>query len=212
MQEVKPRELKSAKIKFSIYKELLKSSVRKSFHDIYVRDLCKKAGISKVTFFKYYHQKEELLEYYMRVWLIELNIILNKKKVEGLAGIHEIFDQIGDQCLQHPKLVFAYITYVSNLRLPKKPYQITLAEKQLIFQDMEAVQSTQVLSLEQLFEKYLLEAIFNKEITKTGDTKELSLLLYSIFFGSIFIINLKSIKYLKHFFRKNIDHLVEGLG
>jgi len=91
--EISLRERKSAKLKLlvlSIAKTMLREQ---SFQDIHVTDICKKADISKVTFFRYFPQKEDLLLYFMRVWSFELSLELQKNDIKGLKAVRQIFDR-----------------------------------------------------------------------------------------------------------------------
>ena len=49
------------------------------FSQVMIEDICKTAEISKVTFFKFYQRKEDLLIYYMRVWLTERMIEIEQE-------------------------------------------------------------------------------------------------------------------------------------
>jgi hypothetical protein len=63
-----------------------------------------------------------------------------------------------------------------------------------------------------MMEKFVLEAIFKKEITRTTSTRDISNQLLSIFYGSIITTHINQISPAKNFFRKNIDLLLKGLN
>ena len=52
---------KAARLKVQVLDHTLKLIEKKSFDDLYVDDLCAKVKISKVTLFKYFPQKEDIL-------------------------------------------------------------------------------------------------------------------------------------------------------
>ena len=55
------RKEKAARIKVQVLDQTLRLIGKKSFDDLYIEDLCAKVKISKVTLFKYFPQKEDIL-------------------------------------------------------------------------------------------------------------------------------------------------------
>ena len=55
------RKEKAARLKVQVLDHTLKLIGKKSFDDLYIDDLCAKVKISKVTLFKYFPQKEDIL-------------------------------------------------------------------------------------------------------------------------------------------------------
>ena len=78
------REKKSAVLKVHILQSTLELLGKKSLKELYVDEICEKVKISKVTFFKYFPLKEDLLLYYYRVWCLENVIKIGTTKKEGL--------------------------------------------------------------------------------------------------------------------------------
>jgi hypothetical protein len=69
----------------------------------------------------------------------------------------------------------------------------------------------EIQSLDQMLEKFTLEAIFRKEITKSSSTRDISNLFTTILLGSIVTGHINQLSPLKFFFRKNIDLVLKGL-
>jgi hypothetical protein len=69
----------------------------------------------------------------------------------------------------------------------------------------------EILSLDQMLEKFTLEAIFKKEITKASATRDITNLFLTIVLGSVVAAHINQISPLKFFFRKNIDLAMKGL-
>jgi hypothetical protein len=84
-------------------------------------------------------------------------------------------------------------------------------EKQLLFPDREEVHAVEIHSLDQMLEKFTLEAIFKKEITKASGTRDITNLFMTIFLGSVVSAHVNQISPIKFFFRKNIDLVMKGL-
>lgn len=206
------RKEKAARLKVQILDQTLKLIGKKSFEDLYVEELCSKVKISKVTFFKYFPQKEDVLLYYFRVWCLARAVELKEKPKEGIQGIYHLFDKLGDECESRPGLMLSLIGYLSDSKRPPKPFPVKVEEKRLLFPEQEDINSIEILSIDQMIEKFTLEAIFKKEITKITSTRDITNLLTAIFLGAISTAHINQISPVKLFFRRNIEMLCKGLN
>jgi len=205
------RKEKAARLKLNVLEHTLRMIGRKSFEDLYVDDICAKVKISKVTLFKYFPQKEDILLYYFRVWLLKLIVELKDKPREGLSGIHYIFERLSEECENYPGMVLSLFGYLADLRRPPKPFPMKPEEKKLLFPDRKDILSIELISLDQLLEKFCLEAIFKKEITRTTSTRDLTNLLVTLFYGSVLTAHLFQLDQLKFFFKRNLEMTFKGL-
>lgn len=205
------RKEKAARLKVQVLDQTLKLIGKKSFDDLYVDDICAKVKISKVTLFKYFPQKEDILLYYFRTWCLGRSVDLSQKPKEGLQGIYFLFDRLSEECEDHPGLMLSLVGYLSDFKRPPKPFPLKPEEKKLLFPHIENVTSVEILSLDQMLEKFTLEAIFRKEITKTISTRDITNLLTSVFLGGIVTAHVNQQSPVKNFFRKNLDLMLKGL-
>lgn len=203
------REEKSAKLKLLILQRTLDLSQQKTFKDIHVQEICKACRISKVTFFKYFPQKEDILLYYFRIWGIRCALELTKSKKEGLAGLYYLFEQIGKEYEKHKHIVLALVGYLVNMERPHAPFPVKKAERQLLFPDADEVK-VDVTGLHQMMEKLLLEAIFKKEITKVSDTKELTNIFLTLFYGNLLTAHLRQ-QPVRMVLHHNFNDVLKGL-
>lgn len=205
------RKEKAARLKVHVLDQTLKLIGKKSFGDLYVDDICARTKISKVTLFKYFPQKEDILLYYFRVWCMSRCIELSIKPREGSAGLIYLFEKLGETSEEHPGLMLAVLGYLSDMRRSPKPFPIKAEEKRLLFPDVANVASIDILSLEQMVEKFVLEAIFKKEITRVTNTRDISQLLLAAFMGGIVVAHTAHVTPLKMFYRRNVDLILKGL-
>ena len=205
------RKEKAARLKLSVLDHTLRLIGKKSFDDLYVDEICEKVKISKVTLFKYFPQKEDILLYYFRVWCLKRAVELHDKPKEGLAGITFLFDKLSEDCEVHPGIILSLFGYLADLRRPPKPFPLKSEEKKLLFSDHKEIHLIEILSLDQMIEKFCLEAIFRKEITKSSNTRDLTNLLTSLFYGSVLTAHLLQLDQLKFFFKKNVEMTLKGL-
>lgn len=205
------RKEKAARIKVQVLDHTLKLIGKKSFDDLYVDDLCAKVKISKVTLFKYFPQKEDILLYYFRVWcLTRLTELLQKPK-EGLQGIYFLFDKLSESYENNPGLLLSMVGYLADFNRSLKPFPVKPEEKKLLFPNVSSITSIEIQSLEQMLEKFILEAILKKEITKTTSTRDITNLFTTVFMGGIITAHLHQMSPVKLFFRRNVDALMKGL-
>jgi AcrR family transcriptional regulator len=208
LEGISLRERKSAKLKLLIL-SLAKTMLRQqSFQDIHVTDICKKAGISKVTFFRYFPQKEDILLYFMRVWAFELSLEMQRDNLKGIKAVKFIFDRYGDLCENYHSVILHLIKYHAISPLVLKPISIKKAEKYLLFPNHDGIQQVEVLAFDKLLEKYLLEAIFQTEITKSSDVPDLVNMLLTTTYGSILVAKMKQLP-VKAVLKKNINAVLE---
>jgi len=205
------RKEKAARLKLSVLEHTLRQIGKKSFDDLYVDEICKKVKISKVTLFKYFPQKEDILLYYFRVWSLKRSVELREKPKEGIAGVQFLFEKISEECEMYPGIILSLFGYLADLRRPPKPFPLKPEEKKLLFPDHKDILSVEIQSLDQLMEKFSLEAIFRKEITRSSSTRDLTNLFTSLFYGSVLTAHLLQLDQLKFFFKKNLDMTLKGL-
>ena len=205
------RKEKAARLKLSVLDQTLKLIGKKSFDDLYVDEICDKSKISKVTLFKYFPQKEDILLYFFRVWCLRRAVELHEKPREGMQGVLFIFDRLSEDCDDHPGIILSLFAYLADLRRAPKPFPVKVEEKKLLFPEMADIHTVEIQSVDQMFEKFTLEAIFKKEITKTTSTRDVTNILTTIFYGSVVTAHINQQTNLKFFFRRNVELLLKGL-
>jgi len=205
------RKEKAARLKIQVLDQTLKLIGKKSFDDLYVDDICAKVKISKVTLFKYFPQKEDILLYYFRMWCLTRAVEMVQKPKEGISGIYYLFDKLSEECEEHPGLLLSLVGYLSDYKRSPKPFPIKAEEKKLAFPEIANITSVEILSLDQMVEKFTLEAIFKKEITKSINTRDITNLILTVFFGGIVVAHVNHQSPLKIFFRRNVDLMLKGM-
>lgn len=205
------RKEKAARLKLSVLDNTIKLIGKKSFDDLYVEEICEKVKISKVTLFKYFPQKEDILLYYFRIWCLNRVVEFKDKPKEGMQGIICLFDKLSEDCEDHPGIILSLFAYLADLRRTPKPFPVKVEEKRFLFPDRDDIQTVEIQSVDQMIEKFALEAIFKKEITKTTSTRDITNLFLSVFHGSVITAHINQLSQVKMFFRKNIELISKGL-
>jgi AcrR family transcriptional regulator len=205
------RKEKAARLKLAILEETHRLIGKKPFEDLYVDEICAKVKISKVTFFKYFPCKEDLLLYHFRLWCFARSIELQQMPKNGLMGVYYLTDKIVDDAEMYPGIMLSLIGYLSDLKRAPKPFPVRTEEKMRLYPDIPNIDSIEIHSLETMVESFVLDAIFKKEITRNTSTKEIMLLLTSVIYGSLLTGHIAQQSPLKIYFRKNLDQVIKGL-
>ncbi len=205
------RAHRSARIKVDVYLGLLKIAGQRQLDEIAVEELCAESGISKVTFFKYFPQKEDLLMYFLRVWCFHRALELNKQPKHGMQGIYYLFERMAETYERYPGLVISTMAAIANQKRPSVPMPLKLPEKQLLGRGHTNLKSIDVLSIPQLIEKHLLESTMKGDLRYVGTTKELATLFLTLFYGTILARHNRSMDSLRSEFRRNIEFAMNGL-
>jgi len=205
------RKEKAARLKLSVLDQTIRLTGKKSFEDVYVDDICDKVKISKVTLFKYFPQKEDILLYYFRVWCLRRTVELRAKPKEGVQGILFLFEKLGDDYETNPGMILSLVAYLADLKRTLKPFPLKAEEKKMLFPDEPDIAAVEIQSVDQMIEKFTLEAIFRKEITKTTSTRDITNLFVTIFYGGVVTAHLNQLNPIKYFFKKNVEMALKGL-
>lgn len=98
--DVGKREHNKATQKMDILNAFLREMEKKKLHQINVEDVCLTLGISKVTFFNYYSNKEALVEYFIQLWNYQMGYEISEQNKKGKAVLYHYFDRVS----QHPSV------------------------------------------------------------------------------------------------------------
>lgn len=205
--EVTKREKKSATIKLDILISANQLVGKKSFRDLYVEDICAKAKISKVTFFKYFPQKDDILLYYLRIWCLDRAVELHHQPREGIKGLYYLMDKLSETYDRNPGLILNLISYWTSLERPPNPFPIKAIERSILYPKEPDLHSIEILSIPMMVEKFVLEAILARETRTLSDPNELTNLVLAIIYGTIVTAHTRQIKPVRNLFRRNIDSL-----
>jgi AcrR family transcriptional regulator len=206
------RKEKAARLKLSVLDHTIRLIGKKSFDDLYVEEICSKVKISKVTLFKYFPQKEDILLYYFRVWCLKRAVELREKPKEGISAITYLFDKLAEDFEAHPGIILSLFAYLTDLKRAPKPFPLKVEEKKFLFPEIKDIHTVEIQSVDQMFEKFALDAIFKKEITKSASTRDLTNLLSTLFYGSVVTAHIQQLTPIKFFFRKNVEMVLKGLN
>jgi len=125
------RERKYATQKLKILDAFDKKLKEKSLADISVKEITHELEISEMTFFNYFSSKKEVLIYFIELWSLEMQILIEGK--EPIASIYLIFEETAKMVEKNPNLFMEIVSAMALYGLAKKDISISKAERILRF-------------------------------------------------------------------------------
>jgi len=178
------REIKKTRTKLSILTSCLSLIQDKTFREVRLEDICERAEVSKVTFFKFFPRKEDLLVYFMRLWLDQRILDLKAHPRRGLDAIRLFLKDVADGSKDRPGLMLSLISFLAEERMHPSMPVLSDAEIHLLYPGREMFIDPVVPNLGDLFHRFISEARHDGEIRSDRSIDDLVQLLFSIFYGA----------------------------
>jgi len=125
------REKKYATQKLKILDAFDEKLKTKSLADISVKEIAAELEISEMTFFNYFGSKKEVLIYFIELWSLEMQILIEGK--EPIESIYLIFDETAKTIEKNPNLFMEIVSAMALYGMAKKDIVIGKAERVLRF-------------------------------------------------------------------------------
>jgi AcrR family transcriptional regulator len=178
------REIKKARSKIALFKACFELIGNMSFREVKLEDICAKAEVSKVTFFKFFPQKEDLLIYFMRLWLADRLIEFRLQPKRGIEAIRHLFRTVASSAGQRPGLMLSLIGYLSEVSMHPRMPVLSEAEIHLLYPGKEHLVDPEAPNLGDLFYRFIEEAKEDGDIPDRVATDSLVKVLFTIFYGA----------------------------
>jgi len=131
LSQLSLREKKYASQKLKILDAFDEKLKKKSLADISVKEIAKELAISEMTFFNYFKSKKEVLSYFIELWSLEMQILIEGK--EPIASIYLIFEETAKTIEKNPNLFMEIVSAMALYGMAKKDIVIGKAERVLRF-------------------------------------------------------------------------------
>ncbi|MFI2859004.1 TetR/AcrR family transcriptional regulator [Paenibacillus sp. JSM ZJ436] len=177
------REIKKARTKIALYEASLSLMEDKMFHEVMVEDICRKAEVSRVTFFKFYPKKEDVLVYFMRVWLTGRIIEIERDHRRGFASIRYLLQKVAEQSHHMPGILPSLISFLAEMKMHPHLQELSQAEIKLLFPGNEEIGSATP-DLYRFFLRSMNEAQEEGTLRQDVSAEDAVKILFTIFYGS----------------------------
>ena len=125
------RERKYATQKLKILDAFDEKLKAKSLADISVKEIAYELEISEMTFFNYFSSKKEVLIYFIELWSLEMQLLIDGK--EPIESIYLIFEKTAKTIEDNPNLFMEIVSAMALYGVAKKDIKISKAERILRF-------------------------------------------------------------------------------
>ncbi len=208
------REKKYAKTKVALALAFIDRLHHSCFEDLSIREICRDLEISEGTFFNYFDEKVDVLNYYLH--LADLKIIWRTKRDaphgNGLATIERAFLNLGEMIIS-PNLVCEVIAVMARQKEFSRRLAISALEKRYAFEDCPGIEAEPTQRLEDFFRQCLEEATKQGELPGKTDINDTLISLKAILVGTLLAARVdKSNRPLAYHYKRQLAILWKGLG
>jgi AcrR family transcriptional regulator len=185
------RTQNAAHIRYKIINYVLQTCQHKDFDKLYVTEICQAANISKVTFFKYFERKEDVLMLYKSIINTGICIEVSQRGLKSLKGLSFITNRFVHIIRETPSIARELVSTLLHAKPPILPIILTEADKALFFPDVR-FEEVNLISFWDLIEGFMLEGVLTREITKMASPPELATMYIANLYGAIITSHIKS--------------------
>jgi AcrR family transcriptional regulator len=208
------RAKKHARTKVALAMAFIEKLKDFRFEDISIREICRDVELSEGTFFNYFDEKIDVVNYYLN--LVDLKIIWKaRRKGQGadrLALIDRAFAGLVEMVIS-PNLVSEIIT--AMVRQKESPQKIAISpmEKRYAFEDCPGIENEPTMRLEDFFRSAIEGAVKNGELPGRQDVEDVVVSLKTILVGTLLAARRdKTNRDLNYHYRRQLAILWKGLG
>jgi len=204
------REQKKAEMRHAIVAYTMDRCIKTDFNKVHVTAICRKVGISKVTLFKYFRTKEDILLYYKSLIGLKLSMATSRNKLQGLRGLNKMIGIFTEELNSRPSMVRGVAQYLLNMRPPYRPIVVAPVERAL-FHPRTDFSVVEIYSIDQLVERFMLDCILEKSITKSADAGLLANQFLAMIYGTVVVTSYKPTGPVGQTFRTTMNRYVKLL-
>lgn len=184
------RTQNAAHIRYKVINFVTQACHTKDFNKIHVTDICQAANISKVTFFKYFDHKEDVLILYNSIVTTGICIEVNQRQITSVAGLNFVINRFANIISETPSIARELLAAILHSKPPFLPVILTEADKALFFPDVR-FDEVSIISFWNLVEGFMLEGVLSKEITRMADATEMATMFMATLYGAIITSHIK---------------------
>jgi AcrR family transcriptional regulator len=184
------------------------------FDDISIRQICKSVEVSEGTFFNYFPEKIEIINYYMNLMFLEVVAKARKDAPQGkyLLLINATFARLAEELLKYNNIVYQMISLMIVQRERPKPVAISNLERKIYFPGSEGIENVRVMFVDDFLRECLLGAVKNGELSKDIKIDDVLVSLMTILSGTLLAAKFADIKDRSYHYMRQLRFLWNGLG
>lgn len=204
--QISLHQLRKARIKLGILSATLELIGSGAYEELHVERICRLAEVSRVTFFKYFPKKEDVLLYFMRLWSLDRAMDQLTSPKEGKVAIYHLFQKVADY-QDRPGIFLNIVGFIARQSTVPSVPEISETERQLRYPEDPCAWEIVIPSLGTMFDTHVDEAISRGELKIKAGRKEIVAALQTIFYGTPLIVHMTGAADLTVFYRAHLDLL-----
>ena len=212
-EEYSLRERKHAKTKIAIMDAFIKRLEKTRFDDISIREICKSVEVSEGTFFNYFAEKIDIIDYYSSLLFLKIFWKTQNEVPAGkyLTAIESVFKNVATE-LNNINIIYQIISAIIMQRERPKATLISDSEKHFAFPDYKEIEDIPVVFIDAFLEQCLKEAVKNGELPKKTNVDDVLVSLLTILGGTLLATKFTNIKSQAYHYLRQLNLLWKGLG
>jgi AcrR family transcriptional regulator len=187
---ISKRTQNAANIRYKVINYITQACQTRDFNKIHVTDICQAANISKVTFFKYFDRKEDVLILYNSIVTTGICIEVSQRQITSVAGLDFIINRFAHIISDTPSIARELLAAILHSKPPFLPVILTEADRALFFPDVR-FEEVNIISFWNLVEGFMLEGVLTKELTRMADATEMATMFMATLYGAIITSHIK---------------------
>ena len=207
------RQRKHARTKLAIMNAFIKRLEKSRLEDISIRQICKSVEISEGTFFNYFPQKLDIINYYK--YLMFLRIIWQARQDappdKCLALIRAAFKRMAEES-KNASIIYQIIAVmIVQQEMPKKAV-ISDIEKQIAFPGCPGIENISSVCIDDFIKECLKGAVHNGELPSDTRVDDVLVSLMAIIGGTLLAAKFADVKDRSYHYMRQLELLWKGLG
>lgn len=206
------RERKHARTKIAIMNAFIERLGKAPFEDISVREICESIEISEGTFFNYFSEKIDIINYYARLLFLKI-VWKTRNEVppeKYFASIEAVFKNAAAE-LNNINLIYQIISVLIRQREKPKAIAISNIEKRLAFPDCDGIENIPTIFIDDFFKNCVQAAIENGELPKKTNINDVLVSLMTILTGTLLATKFTNVKGRAYHYMRQLHILWECL-
>lgn len=207
------REKKHARTKLAIMRAFIERLKNSRYDNISIREVCENVEVSEGTFFNYFPEKIDIINYYMH--LVVLKTAWKSKKINSRGRYLDLIDKSFETLAEeftNPNLIYEMISIMVVQKDRPKKITILDIEKCYAFPGCEGIEAIPTLFIDDFYRDCLKNALKNGELPPKTNLDDVLISLEAILGGTMMAVKLEKSSNLSYHLKRQLSLLWKGLG
>ena len=207
------RERKHAKTKIIIVKAFIDALEKSQYEDISVRSICKRVDISEGTFFNYFSEKLEILDYYTQ--LLFLKVSWETRQEAGEEDFPYFLDVLFRKLAEeqkNPNILYKMVSVLLVQKERPRKTEVSELERKLLFPNCPGIENIPLAAPGEFFLSCLEKARENGKIPAGVKMEDLKVSLNSILIGTMLALKFEEQNNKGYHYERQLKLLWKALG